>query len=153
MKAAQIHILGDTIQSAGVIIGALVVYFGGEDYFIADPIITIIFTILVTFTTLPIMKESIKVLMEGQPDNINYEVVKKKLENVKGVVNVHDLHMWSLNPGFISLSAHITSESPSITLFEATKLCKKLGIVHSTIQVENSNEKTLYDFEQCAKLH
>ena len=110
MKAAQIHILGDTIQSAGVIIGALVVYFGGEDYFIADPIITIIFTILVTFTTLPIMKESIKVLMEGQPDNINYEVVKKKLENVKGVVNVHDLHMWSLNPGFISLSAHITSE-------------------------------------------
>ena len=110
MKAAQIHILGDTIQSAGVIIGALVVYFGGEDYFIADPIITIIFTILVTFTTLPIMKESIRVLMEGQPDNINYEVVKKKLENVKGVVNVHDLHMWSLNPGFISLSAHITSE-------------------------------------------
>jgi len=110
MKAAQIHILGDTIQSAGVIIGALVVYFGGEDYFIADPIITIIFTILVTCTTLPIMKESIRVLMEGQPDNINYEVVKKKLENVKGVVNVHDLHMWSLNPGFISLSAHITSE-------------------------------------------
>lgn len=117
MKAAQIHILGDTIQSAGVIIGALVVFYGGEEYYIADPIITIVFTIVVMFTTLPIMKESIKVLMEGQPDHINYDLVRRKLEKVIGVKNVHDLHVWSLNPGYVSLSAHITSTEPSSTLF------------------------------------
>ncbi|EGR27315.1 hypothetical protein IMG5_197830 [Ichthyophthirius multifiliis] len=153
MKAAQIHILGDTIQSAGVIIGASFVYFGGEDYYIADPIITILFTIVVTFTTLPVMKESIKVLMEGQPDNINYDFLKDQLVKVQGVIDVHDLHVWSLNPGFISLSAHLTSNSPSLSLFQATKLCKQLGIVHSTIQVENYNEQNIYDFKKCAQLH
>ncbi|KAL4486368.1 hypothetical protein ABPG72_007154 [Tetrahymena utriculariae] len=153
MRAAQIHILGDTIQSAGVIIGALFVFFGGEDYFIADPIITIVFTVVVTFTTLPVMKDSIKVLMEGQPDDIKYEMVKEKLEKISGVVNVHDLHVWCINPGFVSLTAHICSKTPSVTLFEATKLCKKLGIVHSTIQVENFFEQEKYDYKKCEELH
>lgn len=128
-------------------------YFGGEDYFIADPIITIVFTIVVMATTIPIMKESIKVLMEALPDSIDYDNVKFRLQKVSGVVNVHDLHIWSLNPGYVTLSAHITSTNPSKTLFEATKICKKLGIIHSTIQVENFHEKQLYDFEKCEKLH
>lgn len=72
----MIHIIGDTIQSIGVIIAALLIYFGGHKYAIADPICTLLFSVIVVFTTIPLAKESMRVLMEGVPKKINMEKLK-----------------------------------------------------------------------------
>ena len=98
IRAAFIHLVGDTIQSIGVIISALVIYFFGQDYTIADPICTFVFSILVMFTTIPLTRECINVLMEGTPLTIEIDNFRSELLKVEGVLDVHDLHVWSLGP-------------------------------------------------------
>lgn len=68
VRAAYIHVIGDAIQSVGVIAASVIIYFGGPEYTIADPICTYVFAVLVMGTTIPIMSESIRALMEGSPE-------------------------------------------------------------------------------------
>ena len=68
VRAAYIHVIGDAIQSVGVIAASVIIYFGGQEYTIADPICTYVFAVLVMGTTIPIMRESIRALMEGSPE-------------------------------------------------------------------------------------
>lgn len=81
MRAALLHVLGDTLQSIGVIIASIIIYFKPE-YSQADPICTITFSIIVMFTTIPIVKDSIRVLMEGTPSEINLSEITFALKEV-----------------------------------------------------------------------
>ena len=86
--------------------------------------------------------------MEGSPREIEIKELERDLSDIKGVVEVHDLHVWSLSVGKVSLSCHLTSNNPQISLKKARKLIKnKYKISHSTIQVELDSEKS---FEDCA---
>jgi solute carrier family 30 (zinc transporter), member 2 len=124
VRAAQIHLIGDTIQSAGVIVSASIIYFFGQDYVIADPICTFMFSVIVMFTTIPLTRECINVLMEGTPHKLDFNKFKNKLALVEGVEDVHDLHIWSIGPNRYALSVHLTSKMSTTTLKEATSLCK-----------------------------
>lgn len=81
VRAAVIHMLGDMITSAGVILAALIIYFRPE-YKIADPICTFVFSVIVLFTTLPVMFDCMKVLLEGAPDEIDTVKVFNALNEV-----------------------------------------------------------------------
>ena len=84
--------------------------------------------------------------MEGSPLDFKIETLRKDLKRLKGVTEVHDLHVWSLSVGKLSLSAHLISEDPQVTLREASNLCRnKYKIKHSTIQVESSFEKIKHE--------
>jgi zinc transporter 2 len=145
LRAALIHVIGDAIQNLGVVIAGLVIYFY-PDASIADPICTFIFSIIVVFTTIRILKECISVLMEGSPVEFDMEKLENDLSKIRGVVEVHDLHVWSLSIGKLSLSCHLTSNNPQISLKKARKLIKeKYKITHSTIQVELDSEKAYED--------
>ena len=133
------NISGDIAQSIGVIIAALIIYFD-NDYKIADPICTFIFAFLVLATTYHVMKDCIAVIMEGVPEGVNLREFESELKMIDGVLDIHDLHIWALKVGKPALSAHIISEDPENTLKKSTKLCRKHGIYHSTIQVENSRK-------------
>jgi solute carrier family 30 (zinc transporter), member 2 len=147
LRAALIHVIGDAVQNLGVVIAGLIIYFYPEAS-IADPICTFIFSIIVVFTTIRILKDCISVLMEGSPLEFDMENLEKDLYNIRGVVEVHDLHVWSLSVGKLSLSCHLTSTNPQISLKKARKLIKqKYKITHSTIQVELESEK---GFQDCA---
>ena len=101
LKAALIHVIGDAIQNLGVVIAGLIIYFF-PDASIADPICTFVFSIIVVFTTIRILKERIAVLMEGSPVEFDMEKLENDLYKIRGVVEVHDLHVWSLSIGKIS---------------------------------------------------
>lgn len=111
IRAAAIHIIGDIIQSIGVIIAACFIYFF-PTWTIIDPMCTFLFSILVLFTTIFIVRDCIKILMEGTPSEINIEKLTEELEDVPGVEEVHDVHVWSLSVGKLAMSAHIESDSP-----------------------------------------
>jgi zinc transporter 2 len=144
LRAALIHVIGDAIQNLGVVIAGIIIYIWPE-YSIADPICTFIFSIIIIFTTTRIIKDCISVLMEGSPVELNIDQLTKDLLKVKGVMEIHDLHVWSLSVGKLSLSCHLISNNPQISLSKATKLIRdKYGITHSTIQVE-VNDKELHD--------
>ena len=80
--------------------------------------------------------------MEGSPTNFELENLKNDLLDLEGVIDIHNLHIWSLSSGKLSFSCHIICDNPQETLSEATDLCKeKYNIKFLTIQVESSKEK------------
>jgi zinc transporter 2 len=84
LRAAMIHMIGDIIQSVGVIIAGVIIYYWPE-YTIADPICTYIFSVLVILTTVPIMKDCVKILMEQTPEQINTQEVYDRLSSLECV--------------------------------------------------------------------
>ena len=140
MRAALIHVIGDALQNVGVIIAGVIIFFY-PNLSIADPICTYIFSIIVGFTTIRILKDCISVLMEGSPFDFDINQLESDLKGINGVVDIHDLHVWSLSLGKVSLSCHISSKFPDETLPIAKNLVqKKYHIKHSTIQVEGIGE-------------
>lgn len=136
VRAALIHIIGDGLQNVGVIIAGAIVYFNPQ-YTIVDPICTIVFAVIVFLTTIRILKECLLVIMEGSPIE-NVEKLKNRLLKIEGVVECHDLHVWSLSQGKMSMTCHLKSKDPQKSLKLASRLmCKTYGISHTTIQVED----------------
>ena len=138
IRAAIIHIIGDIVQSIGVVIAALIIYFY-PDAHIADPICTLIFTVLCIFTTVPIFKDCMSVLMEATPSEIDVVACFEDILNIDEVDEIHDFHVWALSAGKLSMSAHMRSSKPHKALKKATAILRdKYSIFHTTIQTEKS---------------
>ncbi|XP_038155533.1 zinc transporter 2-like isoform X2 [Cyprinodon tularosa] len=139
VKAAFIHVLGDLLQSAGVLLAATIIHIWPE-YKVADPVCTFLFSVLVIGTTLPITKDVFRILMEGAPQDVTSGAVREQLLSFGKVKAVNSLHTWSLNMNHSLLAAHITIEEDAdsqIILRKATKLLRsKFGFSSITIQVE-----------------
>lgn len=106
-----------------------------------------IFAVIVMFTTFKIIKKLILVLLESTPSSVNPMMVIKNLQKIKGVKGVHDLHIWSLSIGKVSLSVHLVSTDTNKSLIAANNMLEeKYGISHSTIQVEEYEE---YKIDNC----
>ncbi|CAF1310159.1 unnamed protein product [Adineta ricciae] len=152
IRAAMIHIIGDFIQSVGVLIAAILIKIN-PDYKLADPICTFIFSILVIFTTVTIMREIVIVLMEGVPDGVDYQKIVDDLCAIPGVRNTHSLHVWSLSLNKTALSVHIAtdnSEDAMTILNEAqTLLRREHSINRTTIQVELYNKAIINSCDNC----
>ena len=137
VRAAIVHMIGDMVQSAGVIIAAVIIYYR-PDWKIADPICTFLFSILVMITTIPIFRDCMRMLMESSPTDIEVVKVYNAIQEMPGVCEVHDFHLWSLSDEKPILTAHIVSnENPSSILYQVTEMLQRdFEIYLSTIQVE-----------------
>ncbi|MFD2330276.1 cation diffusion facilitator family transporter [Cohnella sp. GCM10020058] len=139
MRSAYLHVLGDALGSVGAIAaGILMMAFG---WYIADPIISIVVSVLILRSAWLVITQTVHVLMEGTPPGIDHEEVKSALLTLDGVRDVHDLHIWTITSGLDSFSCHILVEDGvqcqdvlqrAITLIEG-----RFGISHATIQVES----------------
>lgn len=132
------------LMSVGVIIAALCIFFY-PSLWMADPLCTYLFSIIVMTTTIPIIKNVISIMMEGAPKAIDLEALESDIWDLSGgadIVDVHDLHVWSLSAGKMSMTVHIKSRKPLKTLSQATDLCRrKYKLFHTTIQLEGVDEK------------
>lgn len=106
VQAAFIHAVGDLIQSIGVLVASLLVWYRPE-WRIADLLCTIVFSVLVLGSTWFLARDVIHILMEGTPRDICPRVLRERLAEVDGVKEVHDLHVWSLAPGKASATVHV----------------------------------------------
>ena len=139
IRAAYIHILGDMIQSAGVLLAALIIYFFQDTHpgvRIVDPICTFCFAIVVLCTTVPVSRDCFYVLLESTPRDLDIESLYNELSSIDGVISVHDIHLWNISIGRPSIALHIICDNPEETLKEATQKCQDYGIKHCTIQTE-----------------
>ena len=154
-RAAFIHVLGDLIQSIGVLIAALIIYFKPE-YKIADPICTFIFSVLVLITTFSVVKDAILVLMESFPSHIDYISVKEMLEKIDSVQSVHSLHIWSLTLNKSALAVHLAidlnSDHEEVRQTAENLIRNKYGIDNTNIQVEKFNPKIMNNCNNCKSL-
>ncbi|RAT95324.1 cation diffusion facilitator family transporter [Brevibacillus sp. Leaf182] len=141
LRSAYLHVLGDLLGSVAAILGGILMWAFG--WYIADPIISIIVSILIMLSAWRVTKESINILLEGAPSRLDTAKVEQRLSQLTGVVKVHDLHIWTVTSGFDSLTCHLVVEDdlPSYpVLNDALALLEKeFGITHATIQIENSS--------------
>ncbi|KAL3109064.1 hypothetical protein niasHT_012626 [Heterodera trifolii] len=105
IRAAFVHVLGDLVQSLGVLIAALIIKFTG--YAIADPICTFMFSILVLVTTVPVFGDTLTILMEATPRQIDLQKLYNDLIGLPGVIGVHSLRVWSLKSDTFAATAHL----------------------------------------------
>jgi len=142
IRAAWIHMLGDALGSVAIIIGAVVIRQTG--WYVVDPILSIIIGLLIVWTAWDVVRESLNVLLEGMPRGIALRDVIASIRCIPGVVDVHDVHVWSLGSGAHALSCHAMiqdvppSESESILQGINTMLSKQFRIRHTTVQFEHA---------------
>ncbi len=143
MRSAFIHMAGDTLSTAAVIVGGAGILFTGK-YWI-DPVLSIIIAALILWSSIDIVRETLNILLEGTPRGLSLDQIRHGMEEVEGVLNVHDLHVWSLGSQSHALACHVTiddippSESNCI-LLKINALAKhNFHIHHTTIQFEHAN--------------
>ncbi|XP_055256643.1 probable proton-coupled zinc antiporter SLC30A3 isoform X3 [Moschus berezovskii] len=112
VRAAFVHVLGDLLQSLGVLIASILIYFKPQ-YKAADPISTFLFSICALGSTAPTLRDVLRVLMEGTPRSVGFEPVRDTLLSVPGVRATHELHLWSLTFTHYVASAHLAIDARS----------------------------------------
>ncbi|KAI6210143.1 Zinc transporter 2 [Aphelenchoides besseyi] len=151
VRAAFIHVLGDMIQSVGVLIAALIILWN-EEWAVVDPICTLLFSVIVVCTTVYIVRDALVVLLEGRPSSIDFRLVFDALERIEGVRKVHDLRIWALTMNRIALSAHLEidheTDAQLILKNSTIMLRKQFGVHETTIQIEDYQQET-QNCDQC----
>ncbi|CDW83914.1 zinc transporter of isoform 1 [Stylonychia lemnae] len=140
ITSAYLHVLGDMLMSVGVVIASIIIYIE-PSWKIADPLCTYLFSVIICFTTIPVFKECINVLLEATPTSIDVEQLEQDILDCQGVEEVHDFHVWAISVSKYSMSVHIKSDTPLKSLSQVTDLCRRqYKLFHTTIQVESSGD-------------
>lgn len=140
VRGAFLHVLGDALGSAGVIVAGLVIRFTG--WTPIDSLVSLFISSLILVSGFRLVRETVSVLLESSPPHLDAEALRRDLAGLPGVRNVHDLHIWTVTSGFVSLSCHCEVASSGVAddvLRRATNLLReRYGIRHVTIQPETS---------------
>ena len=141
VEAAFLHILGDLLNSVGVIIAATIVFIWPQCWYV-DPMCTYIFAIIVIYTTRLVFWQCVVLILETVPPHLNVEQVTERLQRINGVEKVHDVHIWSLSNDKFSFTCHITlatdqdGQQQRVLTSADNILRKKYRLNHNCIQIE-----------------
>jgi cobalt-zinc-cadmium efflux system protein len=137
VRGAYLHVLGDALGSVAAISAALVIKFTG--WLPADPIISIVLSLLILAGAWRLVRESVDILLEAVPAHVDLAVVTRDILGVPGVASVHDLHVWTVTSGMVAMSGHVVVpelDRHPVTLGLIQSALKQSGIAHATIQLE-----------------
>ncbi len=140
IRGAYLHVLGDTLSSFGVIVGGVLIILTG--YYIVDPILSVIISCVIVYSSLRLLKESVDILMERTPKHIDIEKLKEGILKMEGVNGIHDLHVWSICSNVHALNAHLIVDTISVKDTEKItseinkRLLQDYRISHTTLQFE-----------------
>ncbi len=141
IRAAYLHLLGDTLSSLVVIFGGILIWRFGI-YWI-DPAITILISLYILRETYLLLKDSFNILMQSSPKELNLDDIKSEVEKLEGVKNIHHVHAWSLNDQQLHFEGHIdldedmpVSETDTLKNRIRSVLHNKFNIDHTTLEVE-----------------
>jgi cobalt-zinc-cadmium efflux system protein len=141
VKSALWHFIGDLLSSIGVIISAIIIYF--TDFYFVDPFISMIIGGIIFTGGAKIIRESYLILMDSVPSQFELEEIRADINNIEGVEDVHDMHLWAISSDHYSLTAHVfineNIQPFCIILAINEMLEKKYGIKHATIQIEHAS--------------
>lgn len=139
VQGAYLHVLGDSIQSIGVMIGGAIIWYKPE-YMIVDLICTLIFSAIVLFTTIQMLRNILEVLMESTPREIDATKLEKGLCEMDEVIAIHELHIWAITVGKVLLACHVIIKPEANADMVLDKVIdyirREYNISHVTIQIE-----------------
>lgn len=140
LKSAYMHLMGDVLSTIGAVIAGIVIRFTGWNWL--DPLASVLIGFLILWNAWGILRESLEILMESTPADINVDQMVIDLQTIEGVHGVHDLHVWSVTKNFRTLSAHIVTDDISVSASAVIQtnlhelLDRNYGIAHATLQLE-----------------
>jgi len=139
-KVLSWHLLEDVLGWVGILVGGVIIYFW--KFYLLDPLMTIGLTAFILYNVTKNLREAINILLQGVPKHINLEAVKHDITAIKGVIGVHDIHIWSLEGETDIFTAHVvlddeTLKSPEQTKQKIKEILEKHHIEHSTIELES----------------
>ena len=140
MRSAFIHMLGDALSSAGVVLAGIAIHFTGWAY--ADPLVSVLIALFIVYTSVGIVREAVNVLLEGAPRGVDMKRLLVAMQAIGGVQDVHDLHVWTIGDGMNALSCHLRvseADAPraSVVVREVKDmLAAEYSMRHSTIETE-----------------
>ncbi len=137
LRGAYLHVIGDLLGSVATVIAALLVRFTG--WLAADPIVSLLMTLLIVRGAWSLVRESIDVLLESTPAHISLGKVRQQLEAIPGIESVHDLHVWTVTSSVVAMSVHAIVREPERhqhVLEHVHDAMRLFGIQHVTVQLE-----------------
>ena len=140
IRSVFLHMLGDTLSTAAVIVGGFAILLTRQQWI--DPLLSLIIAAMILWSSWSIVRETLHILLEGTPRSVDLNEIRAAMQKVEGVVNVHDLHVWSLTSQSHALSSHVQVVEMQVAESEALvgrlnhQLRDHVGIHHTTIQLE-----------------
>jgi cobalt-zinc-cadmium efflux system protein len=141
LRAAMLHIVGDMAASIGVVVAGAVILLTGWLYI--DPLLSLAIAVLIAFGAWRIVRETVNLLLEGTPSDINLGAVTSEIMDTGRVTGMHDLHVWALSSDEMALSCHVVvgdlplADAEHIVRDLEKRLCARFDIGHTTIQIES----------------
>jgi cobalt-zinc-cadmium efflux system protein len=159
MRSAFVHLAGDAVSTFAAILAGIGIALTGWQWL--DPLVSVLIGALILWNAGSIIRETLNILVEGTPRDIDLSVIVRDLKRVSGVNDVHDLHVWSITQSMRSLSAHIATDDIPISASAAIQreinelLFHEYGIAHATLQFEctGCGSSTLYCDLETANHH
>jgi cobalt-zinc-cadmium efflux system protein len=148
IRSVFLHMLGDTLSTAAVIAGGAAILFTGMSWI--DPMLSILIAGMILWSSVSIIRETLNILLEGTPRNLQLVEIREAMASVNGVLDVHDLHVWSLGSQSHALASHVTiaempmSECSEILTGINCALRDRFHILHTTIQFETTGCETTH---------
>jgi cobalt-zinc-cadmium efflux system protein len=143
VHSAFLHVLGDTLSSVGVIVAGIVILLTGWTW--VDPLASVLIGIVIVVGSVRLLKAALHILAEGVPEGLTARDVAGAMREVPHVAEVHDLHVWTVSPGYVALSAHVVLADRSLAEAQSVQqelkrvLVERFEIHHTTIQFECAN--------------
>jgi cobalt-zinc-cadmium efflux system protein len=140
LRSAFLHLMGDVVSTVGAVIAGIIIRFTGWNW--VDALVSILIGILILWNAWGILRESLNILMESTPADIDMDALRHDMLAVEGVRGVHDLHVWSITRSLRTLSAHlVTNDVPvsvgaKVQMAMGEMLAHQYGITHATLQLE-----------------
>ena len=141
IRGAFLHMAADTLVSIGVVISGIIIKHTG--WFIIDPIISIVIAVVILISTWDLLRDSMRLALDGVPEGIEVEEVAQMMRDTEHVTDVHHLHIWAMSTTENALTAHVVidDEGEASTVRKGLKeALRAQGITHATIEIENGDD-------------
>ncbi len=140
LRSAFVHLMSDVASTVGAVAAGVIIYFTGADWL--DPLVSVLIGILILYNAWGIVRETVEILLESTPRDLDMQAMVDDIRQVDGVLGVHDLHVWSLTQDLRTMSAHILTADVQISRGAAIQskvnelVSNRYHIAHATLQLE-----------------
>jgi len=140
LRGARLHLLGDTLGSVAALVAALVIRFGGSSA--ADPLASFLVAAILVIGAIRLLRDALLVLLEAAPGHLDVDKIRSILQAEPGVVDVHDMHVWSLGAGHDAIVVHVHTDGsqPMLGALLSSQLRKLFAVEYVTVQIEGATE-------------
>ncbi len=140
MRSAFVHLMGDVVSTIGAVIAGVIIYFTHANWL--DPFVSVLIGLLILWNAWGILRETVDILLESTPRDVDMKAMVDEMMQVKGVIGIHDLHVWSITQGLRTMSAHILTDDISVSAGAEIQsrvnelVAHRYNISHATLQLE-----------------